>query len=39
MTGLGRGHIVVGRLGFEPRYTPPEGAVLPLDDLPLVILE
>lgn len=24
----------VGRLGFEPRYTPPEGAVLPLDDLP-----
>ncbi len=23
----------VARLGFEPRYTPPEGAVLPLDDL------
>ena len=24
---------VFARLGFEPRYTPPEGVVLPLDDL------
>ncbi len=24
---------LAARLGFEPRYTPPEGVVLPLDDL------
>ena len=26
--------LLVGRLGFEPRYAVPETAVLPLDDLP-----
>lgn len=27
---------IAGRLGLEPRYTPPEGVVLPLDDLPAI---
>lgn len=26
-------YFLAARLGLEPRYTPPEGAVLPLDDL------
>jgi hypothetical protein len=30
---LGRSHCFAARLGLEPRYIPPEGIVLPLDDL------
>jgi hypothetical protein len=28
---------ITGRQGFEPRYADPESAVLPLDDLPIII--
>ncbi len=28
--------IFVARLGLEPRYSPPEGDVLPLDDLAIL---
>ena len=27
---------LVARLGLEPRYSPPEGDVLPLDDLAML---
>ncbi len=29
---LGRRHMTAAGLGLEPRYSPPEGDVLPLDD-------
>src|SRR5579884_773576 len=29
--------LVAGRQGFEPRYADPESAVLPLDDLPVLL--
>ena len=33
-----RDESMAGRQGFEPRYADPESAVLPLDDLPTVIV-
>ena len=34
---LSRGSLA-GEPGFEPRYHPPEGCVLPLDDSPILLL-